>query len=116
MRKMLKIMAVLCILLSAFFMYSKVARGRRDSAYREKMAPFRRDLHAGTARLEVERYFHQHDLIYNAIDEGKTYLIQIAEEPSWEPWCEPWDVNVAFEFDSSDRLTEIHIRKFGTCL
>jgi hypothetical protein len=116
MRKAFKIIAVICALLGVFFVYSRATQAHRDRTYREKLVPFQRDLHVGTTRLEVERYFHQHDLIYNAIDSGDTYLIQIAEEPAWEPWCEPWMVNIAFEFDSSDRLTDIHIRKFGTCL
>jgi hypothetical protein len=30
--------------------------------------------------------------------------------------CEPWNVYVALEFDTTENLRDIHIRRIGTCL
>jgi len=103
-------------LVSGWLGYSKYMQTRREAAYRAAVAPFQRDLHVGTPRTSVETYFHSHSVQYNAIDNGHTYLVEIAQEPPGNFWCEPWRVYVAFEFGSADTLNEVHIRKLGTCL
>ena len=103
-------------LVAGWLSYSKHVQARRDAAYRVALAPFQRDLHVGTSRTDVEKYFRLHSVQYNAIDDGQTYLVEIAQEPPGNLWCEPWRVNVAFEFGSTDTLNAVHIRKFGTCL
>jgi len=62
------------------------------------------------------KVIHQHDLVYNAIDEGKTYLIEIAQEPSGNFWRDPWRVYITFDFDSSDKLTQVRVTKWATCI
>lgn len=80
------------------------------------MGPFQRDLPVGTSRVEVKKYLNSRSVSYHAIDDGATYLVEIGEEPAGNLWCEPWTVNIAIEFGSSDEIHEVHIRKFGTCL
>jgi hypothetical protein len=116
MRKGIAFALLAVALLSAWFAYSKVMQARREATYRVAIAPFQRDLHDGTPRLEVENYLRARNAQYNAIDFGQTYLIEIAEEPPGNLWCEPWQVYIALEFGPSDILKDVHIRKLGTCL
>ena len=116
MKKVVALVVFALALVSGWLGYSKYMQTRREAAYRVALAPFQRDLHSGTPRIDVENYFHLHAVQYNAIDDGRTYLVEIAQEPPGNLWCEPWTVYVAFEFGSADTLNEVHIRKFGTCL
>ena len=47
--------------------------------------------------------------------EGPTYLVEIGEEPG-PIYCEPLNVYIAMEFSSADTLSEVHVKKIGTCL
>lgn len=77
-------------LVSGWLGYSKYMQTRREAVYRVAVARLQRDLHAGTPRTDVEKYFHSHSVQYNAIDDGHTYLVEIAQEPPGNFWCEPW--------------------------
>ena len=116
MRKGVPLVVFAVALVAGWLGYSKYMQTRREAAYRLALAPFQRDLHVGTSKTDVEKYLHSHDVLYNAIDFGQTYLVEIAQEPSGNFWCEPWRVCVALEFGSANTLKEVHIRKFGTCL
>jgi hypothetical protein len=45
----------------------------------------------------------------------QTPEIKIGEDAD-ELLCEPWNVYVALEFDTTEKLRDIHIRRIGTCL
>lgn len=83
------------------------------------MAPFQRDLRLGTARTDVAKYLTSRNIVYNGVKyggaDGWTYQVKVGEEPG-NLVCEPWMVYIAMEFDASDRLYDVHLRKVGTCL
>jgi hypothetical protein len=117
---------------SAWHIHSKSVQNRRESAYRETLAPFQRDLRAGMTRAEVQSYLDSRKVTYRPVFYGAgnawSYETKIGEEPGNSLACESWSVYVAFDFSSSgqdipelsplpkDTLNEIRIRKFGTCL
>ena len=51
-------------LVSGLLGYSKYMQTRREAVYRAAVAPFQHDLHAGTSRTDVEKYFHSHSVQY----------------------------------------------------
>jgi hypothetical protein len=102
-------------LVSGSLGYSKYMQTRREAAYRVALAPFQRDLHRRKSQNRRRKIFSFTCCAYNAIDDGRTYRVEIAQEPPGNLWCEPWRVYVAFEFGSADTLNEVHIRKLETC-
>jgi hypothetical protein len=102
-----------------WFAYSKVTQARREAAYRAAIAPFERDLAVGMDRAEVEKYLDLRKANYHAVRYGgsdaDTYEIKIGEEPDNFP-CERWTVYIALEFNATEKLREVHVRKVGTCL
>jgi hypothetical protein len=116
MKKIIAFGMVVVVLFSAWLIYSKVTQARRETTYRVAIAPFQRDLRVGVPRSDVEKYLHSRNVQFHAINFGETYLVEIAEEPSWELWCESWRVYIALEFGSSNGLRDVRIRKIGTCL
>ena len=106
-------------LVGAWLGYSKYAQARRESSYRAALAPYQRDLTVGMDREQVIAYLKSHNLMCLTVryggSDGDTCEIKIAEEPDGIV-CDPWTVSVAFEFTSTDKLRQIHIRKSGTCL
>ena len=122
MKKVVAFAAAVALLVSAWLIYSKAAQIRREAHYRAAIAPFQRDLHAGMTRAEVEKYLDSRSVKYYVVsfDQGTesnetTYETKIGEEPG-NLACEPWQVYMALEFNSSNALSEVHIRKIGTCL
>ncbi len=105
----------------------------RQVAYDAAIAPFRHDLPLGMSRTEVKQYLDSKGIDYISAGYGpdaETYTIEIGEEPG-SLVCESWKVYIALEFQPSDKttdsrdrreaceadkLTDIHIRKIGTCL
>jgi len=118
MKKRVALIAVFGLaLLLTWPIYSRIRQRRRDVAYRTALAPFQRDLHLGMAEAEVRRYLDSRHLEYYPVriggSDGPTYEIKIGEEN--DLICE-WDVDIALEFSSTDALTQIHIKKVGSCL
>src|SRR4051812_28454817 len=103
----------------AWIVYSNVIQRRRDAAYGTTVASYQHDLHAGTTKADVTKYLRSRNVSYNpaAIGGrgGETYLIQIGEDPTTLV-CEAPKVYVALEFGSDDRLSDVHLTKFRTCL
>ncbi len=118
MRKGIAFVVLAIALVSGWFAYSKVTQARREAAYREALAPFRRDLHVGMDRADVQKYLDSRGVEHHAVryggDTADTYEIKIGEDPGTLV-CD-WTVYVALEFSSADKLREVHIRKIGTCL
>ena len=108
------------ILLSAFLIFSRIAQSRREAAYQSAMAPFQRDLRAGTDRPDVKKYLDSHGVKYHSVRYGgsdaSTLEIEIGEEPPRNLWCEESYVYIALEFTAEEKLQQVHIRKIGTCL
>ena len=118
MKKVVAFAVAVALRVSAWLIYSKAAQTRREAHYREAIAPFQRDLHAGMTRAEVEKYLDSQSVKYHVVSFGQgteTYETKIGEEPG-NLVCEPWQVYIALEFNSSNTLKEVHIRKIGTCL
>jgi hypothetical protein len=132
---MKKIVAVIVIAIAAasiWHLHSKSVEGRREATYREALAPFQRDLHAGMTREDVRSYLDSKKVMYYPAFYGAggvwSYETKIGEEPSYIPFCESWTVYVAMDFASvgnehpelaplpEDTLSQVRIRKFGTCL
>jgi hypothetical protein len=128
-----KIVAVIVIAVAAasiWHLHSKAAEARREASYREALAPFQRDLHAGMTREDVRSYLDSKKIRWYPVGAGGawSYEINIGEEPSYNPFCESWTVYVAMDFASvgnetpepdplpGDTLNEIRIRKVETCL
>ncbi len=123
MKSMKKIVALsvfgAAVLVSVWAIGSRMAQSRRESAYRAAIAQFQRDLPLGTPRDEVQKYLDSRNIRYFVAKRGGTrveaYEIKIGEDPGGLV-CEPWDVSVALEFGSSDALSQVHLRRSGTCL
>jgi hypothetical protein len=118
MKKNIALVAVFAVaLVSTWPIYSKIAQGRRDAAYRTAIAPFQRDLRVGMAEAEVKKYLDSRQVAYYPVrsrdSDRWAYEIKIGEEPS-SVICER-DVYVALDFGSSDTLTDVHIKKIRTC-
>jgi hypothetical protein len=119
MRKILLLILLVIAVASAWLINSKVTQARRETVYRAAIAPFQQDIPLGMTRAEVGKYLESRTVSYHAtrLDaaSGDTYLIKIGEEPG-NLICESWTVYIALEFNSEDKLRDIHIRKIGTCL
>ena len=119
MRKGIAFAVIAFVLVISWFGYSKHALARRESSYRAALVPYQRDLAVGIDREQVITYLRSHDAMCLTVRhggrQGYSCEIKIAQEPAGI-FCEPWDVYVAFEFTSVDKLREIHIRRSGTCL
>jgi hypothetical protein len=98
---------------------SRVAQGKRDSAYRTAVAKFQHDLPLGTPKAAVQEYLHSRNIDYYAAKRGGSrvvaYEIKIGED-SGAFVCEPWDVYVALEFSTTDVLERLHMSREQTCL
>lgn len=123
MRKRVVLAVFGAALIAGWIGYSKYIQTRREASYRVLLALYKHDLAVGTDRDQVIAYLRAHDVICHTVhyggSEGDTCEVKIAEEPVGlvEAFvCEPWTVYAAFEFTSTDKLREIHIRKIGTCL
>jgi hypothetical protein len=118
MRRVVALGVALIALVSVGLIYSKIAQARRETAYRAAVEPYQRDLPVGMPRADVEKYLASRHVEYHAASyrEGyTTYELKIGEDPG-NLVCEAWQVYIALEFNSSDKLAEVHIRKTGTCL
>ncbi len=119
MRKGIALAVFVVALVSAWLAYSKVTQARREAAYRAATAPFQRDLRVGMDRADVRKYLDSRKVVYYSVRYGgsdaDTYEIKIGEEPDGLV-CEAWTVYVALEFNTADKLREVHVRKIGTCL
>ena len=122
MRLMKRIIAValfVIALVSTWLVYSKVTQARQEAGYRAAMVPFQHDLRLGMDRPDVQKYLDLQNVEYHSVryagNGAPTYQIKIGEEPG-SLVCESWNVYVALEFSASDKLTDIHIKKVGTCL
>ena len=117
-RVILAVILVACSALAGWLLYSKLQQTRRDNAYRATLAQFELDVPRGTPRYEVRRFLRAKGLNYYSVhytgQDEDTDEIVIGEDPSTLV-CD-WTVYVAFEFTHDDRLSDIHIRKIGTCL
>lgn len=103
-------------LVAAWLGYSKVRQARREAFYRTALLSYQRDLKNGMAREDLEKYLSLRHAKYNVASYGKgdlTYVIEIGEEDSLI--CE-WHVYVALEISPVNTLSEVHVRKIGTCL
>lgn len=113
MRKGIALAFVALALVCAWFAYSKVTQARREAA------PFERDLAVGMDRADVKKYLDSRRVDYHTVRYGgsdaDTYEIRIGEEPDNFP-CEHWTVYIALEFNATEKLREVHVRKVGTCL
>ena len=133
-RRLLVLVILVAVAISAWLIYSKVTQARREAAYRVVLAPFQRDLSPGMARSEVEKYLDSRGVKYTWVFLGgrsaKTDLVEIGEEPGGFA-CEAWRVYVAMDFDASnhlrvnyadtkldpsDKLKAVYVEKIGTCL
>jgi hypothetical protein len=105
-------------MVSTWFIYSRVTQARRDDAYRTAIAPYQRDLHVGMARADVDKYLDARHVAHYPVrfggSDGLTYEIKVWEDPG-SLICE-WNVYIALEFGPTDALTDVHIRKEGTCI
>jgi hypothetical protein len=83
---------------------SKFEQARWEKAYRETVAPFQRDLRAGTTRADVQAYLDSKKVSYSAVfvggDSAWSYETKIGEEPGDSLFCESWIVYLAFDFSS----------------
>ena len=68
-------------------------------------------------RIEVKKYLDSWQVDYSIVSYGgsDTYEIKVGEEPS-SLVCKHWTVYVALEFDTGDKLREVHLRQKGICL
>ena len=118
MKKRVALIAVFAVALALTWpIYSRIRQARRDSAYQTAIAQFQRDLHIGMRQADVRHYLDLRHVEYYPVriggGDGPTYEIKVGEEN--DLICE-WNVDIALEFSSTDALTEIHIKKEGTCL
>jgi hypothetical protein len=116
-RRVVLIVVFGAALISTWPIYSSIRQARRDAAYRAAIAPFQRDLRVGMPEAEVKRYLDSRHVEYYPVRlDGKdrlTYEIKVGREDSLI--CE-WNVYIALEFGPTNGLTEVHLRKIGTCL
>ena len=132
MKKVALIILAVVAFFSAWHIYSKSVQNRRESAYREALAPLQHDLHSGMTRTQVQAYLESRKLTYAPIFwDGSggawSYAIKIGKEPGSFP-CDSWTVYVALDFNPSemgrpelnvlpaDTLRETKIKKVGHCL
>jgi hypothetical protein len=118
MRRVVALGIALVALVSAGLIYSRLAQARRESAYRAAIEPFQRDLPVGMPRSDIEKYLDSRHIEYHAASHHEgytTYEVKIGEDPG-NLVCEAWQVYIALEFNSSEKLMNVQIRKTGTCL
>ena len=110
------LIAVAVGMVSAWFTYSQLTQARLDTTYHEAIAPFQNDLRLGTDKAEVREYLDSRRTDYRVVSHGgsDTYEIKIGEEPGGL-FCKTWTVYIALEFNASNKLREVHLRKDGTC-
>jgi hypothetical protein len=120
MRKMTAIVLALVVGACAWVAYSKVKQHRRDAAYQAKIAPLKEALPNGMPMTAVSQYLNSQGITYSAVRYGGqnnlTYEVKVGEEPGDHLVCERWMVYAAIEFSADDKLTDVHLRKVGTCL
>lgn len=117
--KLVVIACTLALLVAGYLLNDGISHRRREAAYHSAIAPFQRDLSHGMSKASVEDYRRAHNIEHYTVQVGGSpgprIEVQIGEEPG-SLVCEPWRVYAAFEFDSQNRLTDIHIVRVGTCL
>ena len=117
--KLVVIACVLALLAAGYLLYEHITHLHREAAYHAAIAPFERDLTHGMSKASVEDYLRARNIEHNTVQVGGSpgprIEVQIGEEPG-SLVCAPWRVYAAFEFNSQDALTDIHIVKVGTCL
>ena len=83
------------------------------------MAPLQRDLPLGMPRADVKNYLDTRNIRYDRVrvggEEADRFEIQIGTEPGGFG-CEDWRVVVAMDFGKDDRLKDVRVTKWGTCL
>ena len=119
MRKLASAAVIVTVCVSAWLLYSKVAQHRREAAYLSTIKALQRALPNGMTMTEVSKYLDFNGMKYSALQEGEnanwTYQVKIGEDPG-NLVCDHWSVYAAMEFNSSERLTNIHLTKAGVCL
>ena len=120
MKKLIALIAGVGVLLfSVGFAYSKITQARLDAAYQRTVASYQHNLPLGTPRAEVQNYLESKKLDYQRVrvggEEADRFQIQIATEPG-SAFCEEWRVYVLLGFSTADRLTDVRVTKWATCL
>jgi hypothetical protein len=119
-KRLLFLLVVTALLVLAGTGYFKIAEARREASYRAAMMPYKRDLRVRMDRAEIQAYLDSHHVEYQKVryggNDADTYEIKIGEEPDSSLVCEKWTVYVALEFSPADKLRDVHLIKFGTCL
>jgi hypothetical protein len=73
----------------------------------------------GMPRADVKNYLDTRNIRYDRVrvggEEADRFEIQIGTEPGGFG-CEDWRVVVAMDFGKDDRLKDVRVTKWGTCL
>jgi hypothetical protein len=113
------IAAIVVVLFSVWFAYSKITQARREAAYQRTVALYQHNLPVSTTKAQVENYLDSRQIQYNWVrfggDEADSYEIQIGTERGGLV-CEEWREYVVLEFNAADKLKNIRLAKLGTCL
>ena len=119
MKKLVAFAIVLTVLISGWLIYSKAKKDEREAEYQAAMAPFKRDLPVGTSRVDAEQYLNSRHIKYDRVrvggEEADRFQIQIATEPGGIV-CGERRVYVAMDFTAQDKLKEIRVTKWSTCV
>jgi len=116
-------MLTFCFWLARSRNQSHQAQNVRDTAYREQLNQFQRNVQLGTHRKEVEAYLSTAKVSYMQMKSN--LAVKIGEEPASEWYCDRWYVYIEFRFNHLsgqkeplplDNLDSIAIQKIGHCL
>ena len=133
MKKIVAALTIAVVALSAWMVYSKLERARREShaeharreaAHRAALAPYQRDLPVGTSREDVDKYLISKHVKFSGVPgrgpaDAASYEVYLDEEPGDGFACDRWYVYILLEFKMAlpfDTLREIRIQEIGHCM
>ena len=110
--------AVIC-LLGISYVHSKIAELRRETAYKATLATYQQDLPVGTMQDVVKKYLDSRKVEYRRVEignQGPGFEVVIDNYPGDGLFCTEWTAYVVIMFGTDGKLSNLHLRRSGTCL
>jgi hypothetical protein len=114
-RKIVPVVIVAAVTVAGYLVYDHIEHDRIDAAWAQELHQFERDLPVGTLRPDVEKYLDARRM-FPRLRNDRNYEVKIGEQAGDGLVCASWNVYLLIQFDSTDKVSDIRLRKVGRCL
>jgi hypothetical protein len=113
-RRIVPAAIIAAVTIAGYLVYDHIRRERIDAAFAQAVQQFEHDLPVGTPRLTVEKYLDGRT--FPRFRDNGSYEVLIGKQAGDGLVCVSWNVYVVIHLDSTDKVSDVRLRKVGRCL